>query len=636
MALPIYQYSPLPSARSTRILIVKPSDSSDAPIECELKTIDLDDEENPTYYEALSYVWGKQSDKTNPSKILLHGHEHTVTPNLEAALRHLRGDDRPLLLWVDAICINQGDLSERASQVEMMADIYKRAVTTVSWLGEGDADSDEAAELVRELGSWAMDHENELDDYMGDENDTRTPVEVIEALGFSLGDRNWSSVWRLFERPYWSRVWIIQELAARGDFLMGATGVFYCGAKSFWRFHFDALCAVVLMCTEAGLTANLRVTSGNAAQDVVLETHEPFASLQKRMHLPAGIRMSQVLTACRGTRYNPDPQIDSDLLLRFTRRFQATEPRDKLFAVRGLVIDGQLVTPNYSKSFEEVVKDFAINHIRAHSSLRILLGNRFREHSPSWTPDILADDRRTAQGLTPQEDIPYRATGDRDAVIAYHSTLNILSCRGIVVGTINKAIGPLLAPEGHGPGANDYLGNFVSLGHDKFWTAVQDFYRRLGDDRSRERFWRTFFLDTDSSMVTTDTPSPAPADYATRFCVMFQLQGLPECFMPAEHRLRRFSLFVEPFHKAFDEALSNRTFITTRNGQVHRMGIGPYLAKEGDIVVVLFGANLCVVLRPVQGEDRYKIVGDAWIYGIMKGELVKDVPEDGGQVFHIA
>ncbi|KAM7183794.1 heterokaryon incompatibility protein [Rhypophila sp. PSN 637] len=530
MALPIY--SPLPSARSTRILTVKPSDSSDAPIECELKTIDLDDEQNSTSYEALSYVWG-ESDETNPSKILLHGQEHTVTPNLKAALRHLRGNDRPLLLWVDAICINQSDLSERTSQVEMMADIFKRAVTTVSWLGEGDADSDEAVELVREVGSWVMDHQNEFDDHK------RTgPVKVIEGLGFSLEDRNWPS------------------LAARGDFL-NANGVFHCGSKSLWRFQFDALCALVFMCIEAGLSGN---------------THEPVASLQKRLH-PPGLHMAQVLTACRGTRDSPDPHID--WLLRVTRRFQATDPRDKLFAVRGVVIDGQLVTPNYSKSFEEVVKDLAINHIRAYSSLQILLGNRFREHSPSWTPDILADDLQRATEM------------------------------------------------------------HYSLGHDKFWTVVSDSYLRLEDDQSREIFWRTLCLDTDSSTRISDKPAPAPTDYGTQFCVLFGLQEVPEEFMPAEDPLWRCSSYTAPFCNAFGSALPNRTFITTRNEQVHRMGVGPYLAKEGDIVVVLFGAKLCVVLRRVQGEDQYKIVGDAYIHGIMNGELVKDVPEDGGQVFDI-
>ncbi|KAK4213207.1 heterokaryon incompatibility protein-domain-containing protein [Rhypophila decipiens] len=615
-----------------------------APIECELKTIDLDDEENPTCYEALSYVWGKQSDVSNPSKILLHGHEHTVTPNLEAALRHVRDDDRPLLLWVDAICINQGDLSERASQVEMMADIYKRAVTTVSWLGEGDADSDEAVELVRELGNFMTEHRQELDDYIEDEDDTVTPVQVFESLGFSLEHRNWSSVWRLFDRPYWSRVWIIQELAARGDFLMGANGVFHCGDKSFWRFQFDGFCTVVLLIIFAGPRASLRPMAGSGAtdatvgQDTMVELAEPTASLSKGMH-PPGLRMAQVLTALRGMKHNS--QRHMDWLLRLTRRFQATDPRDKLYAIRGLVADGEIVTPDYTKPFEQVVRDYALKPIQAHSSLNVLLGNRFMEQpffTPSWVPDILAEDRRTAIGLAPSSTTPYHAAGDTDPIITHDNMSDVLSCRAALVGTINKVIGLLMA--GEGPGFDNPMSNYVSLGQDQVFNALRQFYRALGDDRSREIFWRTLCIDADTSdTFGSESMTPAPAEYGAQFRVMFNLQGgtdaIPENFLPGEDAVQRYRSFIAPFSKGLEAALINRSFITTRNGQVHRMGIGPYLAKEGDIVVVLFGANLCVVLRPVQGEDRYKVLGHSYIQGIMKGELVKDVPEDGGQVFHI-
>lgn len=62
-------------------------------------------------YEALSYVWGP----TSPAeRMVLDGKEINITPNLASALRQLRWPSSKRLLWVDALCINQGDLEEKA------------------------------------------------------------------------------------------------------------------------------------------------------------------------------------------------------------------------------------------------------------------------------------------------------------------------------------------------------------------------------------------------------------------------------------------------------------------------------------------------------------------------------------------
>lgn len=94
---------------------------------------------NDEKYETLSYVWGEPRDTT---KILLQGRygkdytNFSVTKNLDIALRHLRYVDKPRTLWVDAICINQKDLAERAEQVTLMSNIYENAVNTLLWLGK--------------------------------------------------------------------------------------------------------------------------------------------------------------------------------------------------------------------------------------------------------------------------------------------------------------------------------------------------------------------------------------------------------------------------------------------------------------------------------------------------------------------
>lgn len=56
-------------------------------------------------YEALSYTWGR---KISDDKILLDGYEFEVTENLYHALKNLRQADQDRILWIDAICIDQG------------------------------------------------------------------------------------------------------------------------------------------------------------------------------------------------------------------------------------------------------------------------------------------------------------------------------------------------------------------------------------------------------------------------------------------------------------------------------------------------------------------------------------------------
>lgn len=59
-----------------------------------------------------------------------------VTQNLHAALKRLRLQNQSRVLWVDAICINQDDTSEKSFQVAMMSQIYSKTTKGLLWLGE--------------------------------------------------------------------------------------------------------------------------------------------------------------------------------------------------------------------------------------------------------------------------------------------------------------------------------------------------------------------------------------------------------------------------------------------------------------------------------------------------------------------
>jgi hypothetical protein len=121
------------SARPIRLLRLFPAASFDEKIKCELFNTTLD-AKNRVGFEALSYTWG---DPKITSPITLHGKTHHITKNLEVALRHLRYPERERTLWVDALCINQSNTSEKNLQVQQMKDVYGGgAQRVVVWLGQ--------------------------------------------------------------------------------------------------------------------------------------------------------------------------------------------------------------------------------------------------------------------------------------------------------------------------------------------------------------------------------------------------------------------------------------------------------------------------------------------------------------------
>ena len=172
-------------------------------------------------YEALSYRW-TDPDKDNPNLVFCNGVDFPVGPNLYAALIRFRLADVPRALWVDQLCINQTDGSEKAQQLLIMGDIYSKAERVLAWLGPTDDDSDKAMELFPQL----VDHLQTLDHKQSEKNPKRNNHEMsidnttIEQTLTSLPElerKNRRALHKLFLRPFFSRVWTLQELALGND-----------------------------------------------------------------------------------------------------------------------------------------------------------------------------------------------------------------------------------------------------------------------------------------------------------------------------------------------------------------------------------------------------------------------------------
>lgn len=103
----------------------------------------------PTYH-ALSYVWG---DPQPTHEILIDEKPLGITKNLYNALRGVqRTSTISIRIWVDAICINQKDLSERSSQVKLMREVYYTAQEVRVWLGESTPKTMKFFEYIAALG----------------------------------------------------------------------------------------------------------------------------------------------------------------------------------------------------------------------------------------------------------------------------------------------------------------------------------------------------------------------------------------------------------------------------------------------------------------------------------------------------
>lgn len=171
-------------------------------------------------YEALSYAWGNPdfSRTIYANSFLL-----PVSTHLHEALLRLRRPSEKRTMWIDAICINQGDPSERSQQVGMMRSIFRSASNVVVWLGEESRTSNRAVAFFKEIGEHGISRGGEkfgINRAEGEEHQIwERPVLYYDFSQSPLWkyidesrNEDWAAVDSLLARPWWSRTWTVQEV----------------------------------------------------------------------------------------------------------------------------------------------------------------------------------------------------------------------------------------------------------------------------------------------------------------------------------------------------------------------------------------------------------------------------------------
>lgn len=330
--------------------------------------------EAPSYH-AISYSWG--SGKA-VCPISINGATLYISMGLASGIRRLQeltaGDTDPDLhseyVWIDTICINQKDASERSQQVQLMGQIYSHSRRTLIWLGyEPDPPIT--------LRAWPL--VNQLYTIFKAENPVDKPSIEIPMRLYSdsrhalLGlpgwtDNSWEHLRNLLSLPWFTRTWVIQEvvLSPRDPFILYGQHVYpwhqlACVASWLRRNGYLRLNQVPNQMLNVDMVANIRNSEGF-------------------WHLDA-------------------------LLCVTSMKFHASDQRDKVYGLLGLASEAQdsdtppALRPDYRLSVQQVLRNVAIFLFQRHLNLATLtrvsgtdsLSRKQRRYifddMPSWIPD---------------------------------------------------------------------------------------------------------------------------------------------------------------------------------------------------------------------------------------------------------
>ena len=356
-----YVYHPLKELNHIRLLVLDPGAGSD-PVRCRLSHVPL--AENVSY-EAISYAWGNAQEKV---EISCENRSLPITINLFTALQHLRFEDKARTLWADAVCINQEDDDEKSKQVALMPQIYSRAEQVLIWLGEETREIkdafgtiEQALSLVESRGirTWEV-FKLLSDDYW----------DLLRALA----RLDWRSVAHLSHRPWFQRLWIVQEVA------LSKRAVVVCGRSLIpWNYSFEDIGSL------------FSVLDLRSALDQSIQRAEPHLSIN-------WTSMRTNIGTIQDLRY----RIEGDQaprtilgLIEETQGFACTEHRDRIFAMIGLAsdCDGKMEA-DYTRAPEDTYKAFTLwtfQELGRLDALSFVPDRRDRAKKlPSWVPNYQA------------------------------------------------------------------------------------------------------------------------------------------------------------------------------------------------------------------------------------------------------
>jgi hypothetical protein len=615
-----YQYRPLPSPNSVRLIELLPGKDLD-PISCSLRTVNLEDAQP---FEALSYVWGLTGDRR---AIFCFDHGTVpqsknstleVTLNCWHALHRLRFEDKSRDLWIDAICINQEDRKERSQQVSLMGNLYRMASCVLVYLNSYDLSVkiSDIFKLLRELAEQA----SRFPEGMGN---CRSAFEEMDSSIVT-------SFQEFFENAWFKRCWTLQEVG------LAQRALLVCDGDELER---DVLFSVVRW-------FNRHQTLDRINLDL------PTQELEKSISLYNAFE--------RGKSFSFEHQPDILDVLSATRSRQCTDLKDRLYAFMGhptaINEDGPLIRPSYIDTTWMVFYEFAISYLKRTESLRILSAvDHGRKQPPPFFEwyELMMPSSYTDESL---ETILERSMRDIDTyqMMKRMSSLEGLRKPSLTVdelqgwyqpGEAKLSVKGLILDEAtltYPILDKEYLGmHSFSAEKDPDGHAVERLCRDILEKRIHSRY-EDSLLALSLTLVAGMHNSKLVVDLNEHKASFTAYRQAIQTFRPrvltreasrelisrtangapiGTESLRSLppdSLWQKYMVDAV-QACYGRRFFTTAAGY---FGLGPAaITGENIFCCIIFGATVPFLLQ--KHGDVYRLVGEAYVHGVMDGETIE-------------
>lgn len=523
-------------------------------------------------------------------------------PNLYELLQHLRHRNFPRTLWVDGICINQNDTTERDHQVAQMRDVYTTARNVVAWLGPKTHESILAFEAFKVWGDsahqkhhWDTSHELCFDKRLFSQH----YVSAIDAF---------------MHRPWWHRVWTLQEtiLPRTLDLVCGNSilpfEALVQASKSFFGHYGD--CCPSAPALNASLTEHLS-TILNLQIDREKYEYERTDLL--------GIAIAHCRRHC-------------------------LDPKDKIYGILGLANANQIQSfkIDHDQTLRQVYVNAAFGFLQYMTSLDLLslvlpqyviFTPQQGGALPGWVPDWVENGKvRDFIDIATRVDLLRFFDASRGLPkYVIGDGINTISVRGTIVGQILHVGDPEL---GQDMGS---IGRIINSWRN-MCTAHYDMslpYLGVGKFATMQ----THPPEEGSAVITDDTLQTIESAFWLTVCSSIVLKNNKHVFI--SNVVDYTGLFASWWRWITEHAtdmkldvggemslLSANVLVSIRgrrfflcDAETGLMGLAPRNAEPGDYIVVLAGGRVPYIIRPC--GSTWQFIGDSYVHGIMQGEAVE-------------